>query len=74
MNIVAEQDLAQFPDEVVCKINDMKFDGRPPSLQKMCFTIESFMVRMCKNHDVVKSVMEEYSKAHEAIYHMPFCF
>lgn len=71
-NIVAKQDLAQFPDEMVCKINEMKFDGSPSGLQKMCFTIESFMGQMYKNHDVVKSVMEQYSKEHKAIYQMPF--
>ena len=75
-NSVAEQNLTQFPDEVVCKINEMKFDGRPcrqnNGLQQMCYTIESFMAKMYENHDVVKSVMEQYSVEHKAIYHMPF--
>jgi hypothetical protein len=51
-NSVAEQNLKQFPDEVVCKINEMKFDGRSSrqnnGLQQMCYTIESFMVKMYK--------------------------
>jgi hypothetical protein len=75
-NSVAEQNLKQFPDEVVCKINEMKFDGRSSrqnnGLQQMCYTIESFMVKMYKNHNVVKSIMEQYSQEHKAVYQMPF--
>ena len=75
-NIVAEQDSIQFPSEIICKINETKFGGRSSrlnnGLQKMCYAIESFMVKMYKNHNVVKSIMEQYSTEHKAVYKMPF--
>lgn len=75
-NSIAGQDLRVFTNELVGKINRMKFgDNRSKynaGLQKMCFAIESFMERMRKNPDAVSSVMNQYSVEHKNVHHISF--
>jgi len=74
-NSIAAQDLRTFTDELVDKINRMKFGDNhskyDAGLQKMSFAIESFMGRMWKCYSAVRSVMNQYSVEHKNVYHTP---